>query len=840
MSSASQVSTSRRDLSDSLTTVCIAGSITAITLASASYLFYLRYQHGKREQSHDSDLTLCSDLGTESCSGRPASHDRGNPRDATSSALQLHNDDSSADATDVVGGSIIVQHSPGQQPGVHAGRAAAGLRGLLGNILGLWRVCAAPPAAVAAQAGKDVVNQCGLALNTTVATHGAAANLPDELGLEAGFAAEIVPHHDALAPGHPGLPPAPDDFEVGWVAEQQDENGDEEIDDDEAVSGAGAVNWRDLLEEDELEVPDEFKDPISFSVMLDPVVLCATGQVYEYTSLKNWFQTGNRLCPKTNIEVLDVQVVRLPWLKARIHEWLTQHGRPPPPQRDPTECLARLHSSLAGWVHAIRNDTGEKRSTALADLYELLRQWEDSTVEPTEDDQVMAATAAGRPCSGAAYAAAMERLHRYVRGAVIDEAVWLLRHGNPYLQGVAASILAYCDSPGEVSWLAAVAAVPAVSLCMSQNRYTSQAATRLLYNLARGGQVARRVLVGAGAVTALIAVLATDRQEYGYCRDRAAATLALLIRDEDGKSLLLRYGLPHLVAMVRSGLDRWEQRDAATVLLKLELGPEHLHSLDLSPGRLVSYWCCSRAWLEGIVDDPTEGYLPAEKQARQAVQQLQAGTLTHEVLAELIAEQDADLDLTNLDLTSDDPWAENAHASEEAAIAWRLVEVNAQAHLTAAADRTLTERQAAEDRRRRDSVAAGHAAAMAMAVAPGQGGEDEVAAQDDLDLGGDPTDMDSGEEKSVCDGDRGLGEDEQKADVPDQEGEGVAANEDEAHYNEAVAGSMSAAGAQRDVELGGELEEDGSRSAAVIAMAAAAEAGEEEAGQGPGGFGSEP
>jgi hypothetical protein len=42
--------------------------------------------------------------------------------------------------------------------------------------------------------------------------------------------------------------------------------------------------------------------------MMDPVVLCATGQVYEYTTLRNWFRTGNRLCPKTNIEVLDVQV----------------------------------------------------------------------------------------------------------------------------------------------------------------------------------------------------------------------------------------------------------------------------------------------------------------------------------------------------------------------------------------------------------------------------------------------------------------------------------------------------------------------------------------------------
>ncbi|GIL64421.1 hypothetical protein Vafri_18351 [Volvox africanus] len=515
MSPASQVSTSRRDLSDSLTTVCIAGSITAITLASASYLFYLRYQHGNREQLHDSNRTLCGDLSTGYCSGRPASQEQDNSRNATSSALQLHNDDSNADARDVVRGTIVLQHNTGQQPGVLAGRAAVGLRGLLGSFLGLWRVCAAPPAATAAQAGPNLVNQRGLAVRLAT-TPGAAVNFPDELGFGEGFAVENVPHHDGLAPGHQGLPAAhlpaaPNDFEVGWMAEPQEENVDEDLDDDEAVSGAGAVNWRDLLEEDELDVPDEFKDPISFSVMLDPVVLCATGQVYEYTSLRNWFQTGNRLCPKTNIEVLDVQVVRLPWLKARIHEWLTQHGRPTPPQRDPTECLARLHSSLAGWVHAIRNDTGEKRSTALADLYELLRQWEDSTVEPTEDDQVMAATAAGRPCSSAAYAAAMERLHRYVRGAVMDEAVWLLRHGNPYLQGVAASILAYCDSPGEVSWLAAVAAVPAVSLCMSQNRYTSQAATRLLYNLARGGQVARRVLVGAGAVTALIAVLATDR-----------------------------------------------------------------------------------------------------------------------------------------------------------------------------------------------------------------------------------------------------------------------------------------------------------------------------------------
>jgi hypothetical protein len=45
-------------------------------------------------------------------------------------------------------------------------------------------------------------------------------------------------------------------------------------------------------------------------VMRDPVVLTATGQVYDYTSLMEWLKTGNRRCPKTNLEILDVQVRR--------------------------------------------------------------------------------------------------------------------------------------------------------------------------------------------------------------------------------------------------------------------------------------------------------------------------------------------------------------------------------------------------------------------------------------------------------------------------------------------------------------------------------------------------
>lgn len=30
-------------------------------------------------------------------------------------------------------------------------------------------------------------------------------------------------------------------------------------------------------------------------------------QVYDYASIKEWFRTGNRVCPRTNLEVLDAQ-----------------------------------------------------------------------------------------------------------------------------------------------------------------------------------------------------------------------------------------------------------------------------------------------------------------------------------------------------------------------------------------------------------------------------------------------------------------------------------------------------------------------------------------------------
>ena len=70
-----------------------------------------------------------------------------------------------------------------------------------------------------------------------------------------------------------------------------------------------------------------------------------------------------------------------------------------------------------------------------------------------------------------------------------------------------------------------------------------------------------------------LSLLAAVRSEYGYCRDRAAATLAVLSKDPEAKAYLRKHALAPLRNMMLLSSDRWEKRDAATALLKLQFTP---------------------------------------------------------------------------------------------------------------------------------------------------------------------------------------------------------------------------------------------------------------------------
>ena len=62
-----------------------------------------------------------------------------------------------------------------------------------------------------------------------------------------------------------------------------------------------------------VDVPYDFQDPITHELMWDPVLLVETGHSYNRPSIQQWFQRGNRTCPKTNRKLKSLLVaVRQP------------------------------------------------------------------------------------------------------------------------------------------------------------------------------------------------------------------------------------------------------------------------------------------------------------------------------------------------------------------------------------------------------------------------------------------------------------------------------------------------------------------------------------------------
>nr|CAD1823262.1 unnamed protein product [Ananas comosus var. bracteatus] len=50
----------------------------------------------------------------------------------------------------------------------------------------------------------------------------------------------------------------------------------------------------------EVDLPEEFRCPISLEVMRDPVILTWSGQTYDRPSIQRWLDSGSRTCPLTN------------------------------------------------------------------------------------------------------------------------------------------------------------------------------------------------------------------------------------------------------------------------------------------------------------------------------------------------------------------------------------------------------------------------------------------------------------------------------------------------------------------------------------------------------------
>ncbi|CAL8471971.1 g11513 [Coccomyxa elongata] len=73
--------------------------------------------------------------------------------------------------------------------------------------------------------------------------------------------------------------------------------------------------------------PNEFLCPISLEIMYFPLILVATGQTYDLTSIDAWVGSGGTICPLTGLQLSGKAELRLnTGLRTQICEWLATQG----------------------------------------------------------------------------------------------------------------------------------------------------------------------------------------------------------------------------------------------------------------------------------------------------------------------------------------------------------------------------------------------------------------------------------------------------------------------------------------------------------------------------------
>ncbi|CAO2836615.1 unnamed protein product [Amaranthus hypochondriacus] len=82
-----------------------------------------------------------------------------------------------------------------------------------------------------------------------------------------------------------------------------------------------------------LNVPEEFRCPISKEIMKDPVIL-STGQTYDRPFIQKWLNEGNRTCPQTQQVLSHIELTPNHLVRELISQWCKDHGTELPPPQD--------------------------------------------------------------------------------------------------------------------------------------------------------------------------------------------------------------------------------------------------------------------------------------------------------------------------------------------------------------------------------------------------------------------------------------------------------------------------------------------------------------------------
>ncbi|PON79009.1 Beta-catenin [Parasponia andersonii] len=272
-----------------------------------------------------------------------------------------------------------------------------------------------------------------------------------------------------------------------------------------------------------VNVPDEFRCPISLDLMRDPVIV-ASGHTYDRNSIAQWINSGHHTCPKSGQRLIHMALIPNYALKSLMEQWCQENSIP----------LEEAKASLLSGLERSDSKRCQVADTATVDYF--------SAVKAAADAVKMTA----------------------------EFLVGKLATGSPEIQRQAAYELRLLakTSMDNRGIIAEAGAIPfLVTLLSSQDPRIQENAVTALLNLSIFNNN-KLLIMAAGAIDSVIGVLESGRTMEAR-KNAAAAIFSLSMIDDCKVAIGARpRAIPALVGLLKEGTPAGK-KDAATAIFNL-------------------------------------------------------------------------------------------------------------------------------------------------------------------------------------------------------------------------------------------------------------------------------
>jgi hypothetical protein len=337
-----------------------------------------------------------------------------------------------------------------------------------------------------------------------------------------------------------------------------------------------------------VNIPDEFRCPISLELMKDPVIV-ATGQTYERLCIEKWLASGHHTCPNTQQRMTNTTLTPNYVLRSLIAQWCEANGIEPPkrssqPNKPTSACSSSERANIDALLSQLCSYDPEEQRSAAAELRLLAKRNANNRICIAEAGAIplllsLLSSSDLRTQEHAVTALLNLSIHEDNKASIISSGavpsiVHVLKNGSMEARENAAATLFSLSVIDEYKvTIGGTGAIPALVVLLSEGSQRGKKdAAAALFNLCiYQGNKGRAIRAG---LVPLIMGLVTNPT--GALMDEAMAILSILSSHPEGKAAIgAAEPVPVLVEMIGSGSPR-NRDNAAAVMLHLCSGEQQL------------------------------------------------------------------------------------------------------------------------------------------------------------------------------------------------------------------------------------------------------------------------